>query len=83
MRHEGPLPSEALPVGEDPLTPEELDRVATAMFEAEEIHIKYHGQLIQEEISPENWTFIQEMRADAQNETFEYFKQIVIKQRKA
>jgi hypothetical protein len=82
LRHEGPLPEEALPVGEEPLTPEELDKVATTMFEIEDLNTEYFGISTEENLGAMNFAYLQERYAEGQNELFKIFKQAMIDQRK-
>lgn len=79
MKYEGPLPDEALPVGEEPLSPEELGRVASTMFEMREIP----GIITEEDVSPERWAAIQALKTRLQgsHRMFEILKEAVIEQR--
>lgn len=80
MKHEGPLPGEALPVGENSLTPEELSRVATFMFEHKE------NMRLLEEGAP-NPDFTPKQRADIEafrdgpSGLFETIKQLIVEDR--
>lgn len=60
MSYEGPLPDEALPIGEDTLLPDELARVAEVMFRGGELADEAGLERITEaDVSPPEWAAIQ------------------------
>ncbi|HET9098566.1 MAG TPA: hypothetical protein VFN51_03025 [Candidatus Saccharimonadales bacterium] len=82
MQYEGPLPDEALPVGEEPLTPEEVGRLAACMFELDEKTLEHFPDRITEaDVTPEQWAAKQKVGQDLKNEAFESLKQGLIEHR--
>jgi hypothetical protein len=62
MPHHGPDPSEALPLGEETLTPEQLGRLATALFELQELFDELNDQT---ELTTVEYEAVQLLRAQA------------------
>ena len=52
MRHYGPDPSEALPVGEETLLPHEADMLISAMLAGQELTQEYFGKPNIDHLSP-------------------------------
>lgn len=76
MKHEGPDPSEALPIGEDPLSPEQLNFVSNYMMLAEESiqRLAQTGIDFIPLMSPENQAAIRAMRQRAKDDLYEHAK---------
>jgi hypothetical protein len=62
MSHHGPDPSEALPIGEETLSPEELGRVATAMFGYQEALAELNSRAI---LTTEEHEAVQKLKTQA------------------
>ncbi len=63
MKHEGPLPDEALPTGEEVLTPEESGALAEYVLGMMELPVKLgHDVFTEDSVSPEEWAQIQRLK---------------------
>ncbi len=80
MKHEGPLPEEALPVGEESLTAEELDRVATFMFDYAQKRRERGGEPKQANYTLDQWAAIQKWK-EGPNGLFATIRQMTIEER--
>ncbi len=82
MRHEGPLPDEALPPGEDTLSPEELDKVASFMFMMEEQDLRdFPDRITMTSVTSEEWDCLNAAKFRLQINLFNALKRNMIKRR--
>jgi hypothetical protein len=60
MKHDGPLPDEALPVGEEVLTPGEVDSVAGVFFQINLLAEDQDSDIIDPDETPEEQSAAEE-----------------------
>jgi hypothetical protein len=79
MKFEGPLPEEALPVGEVPLTLEEVDKVSTVTFELIDlISSKFPDRINLSELTLEEQEFFRKSRVFARLKIVDSIKALYV-----
>jgi hypothetical protein len=82
MTYQGPDPSEAIPVGQEALNPEELGRLIACTFELQEIAREHApDRVAEEDATPEQLTVIKAVE-DLQAGSVDSLKQAIIDNRK-
>lgn len=80
-KFEGPLPDEALPVGEEALTPDELDEVSEFFLGIQERHGKHGGPDLPSNVDDETLAAIRKASQRIEEDAFNIVRDVIIRGR--